>query len=457
MADLSIFRTSEEDTVMQDNGNGVAHFSNGFVNPESRADDEPNGSVHDDSEDDDESVSDLDNPIEHPDISLRKYAFLPTGLCYDDRMKLHANADFTGQAGHPEDPGRISAIYASFRANNLVFDGDDTELLTALADSPTKWMWRIQARRATMSEICLVHTASHYAWVSGLDAMEPSRLREMTSHFDNGRKSLYVGNLTNEAALLSAGGAIETCKNVVAGKVKNAIAVIRPPGHHAEHNESMGFCLFNNVPIAAKVCQAEYPESCRKVLILDWDVHHGNGIQNMFYDDPNILYISLHVYQNGEFYPGRPEDGSDLPDGGIENVGRRLGMGKNINIGWHDKGMGDGEYMAAFQKIVMPVAQEFNPDLVIVAAGFDAANGDELGGCYVTPACYSQMTHMLMSLANGKIAVCLEGGYNLMAISRSALAVAKTLMGEPPMRIKVPPLNHMSARVLHQVKHCHAP
>lgn len=130
--------------------------------------------------------------------------------------------------------------------------------------------------------------------------------------------------------------------------------------------------------------------------------------------------------------------------------------GKNVNIGWHIQGMGDGEYMAAFQRIVMPIAAEFNPDLVIISAGFDAAAGDQLGGCYVTPACYSHMTHMLMSLADGKVAVCLEGGYDLNAISVSALAVAQTLMGTPPKRMEIPPVNHTAERVLQEVKIHHA-
>ena len=107
----------------------------------------------------------------------------------------------------------------------------------------------------------------------------------------------------------------------------------------------------------------------------------------------------------------------------------------NVNIPWPSKGMGDGDYLYAFQSVVMPIANEFDPDFVIIAAGFDAAAGDELGGCFVTPACYAHMTHMLMSLANGKVAVCLEGGYNFSAISKSALAVTRTLMGEPPDRM----------------------
>lgn len=226
-------------------------------------------------------------------------------------------------------------------------------------------------------------------------------------------------------ARLSAGGAIEACRAILNRQVKNAIAVIRPPGHHAEHQEPMGFCIFNNVPIAVKACQREFGEGCRKVLILDWDVHHGNGVQQAFYDDPNVLYISLHVHQDGKFYP--PGNYGDHL-----HCGSGPGVGKNINIPWRTAGMTDADYLLAFQKIVMPIAQDFKPDLVVVSAGFDAAEGDMLGKCHVSPAGYAQMTHMLMSLAEGKVAVCLEGGYNLRSIAVSALAVTRTLMGEPP-------------------------
>ncbi|KAH8677501.1 hypothetical protein BX600DRAFT_430846 [Xylariales sp. PMI_506] len=389
-------------------------------------------------------------------MSLAKQNRLPTGCCYDDRMKLHANADFGPTPHHPEDPRRIEEIMKIFKKAGLVFTGSDTQLADILRDTPTKYMWRVPARDATKQEICTVHTPSHFDWVKSLVDMDTQTLRQLSHTMDQGRASLYVGAMSYEAALLAAGGAIETCKNVVAGRVKNAFAVIRPPGHHAEYDTPMGFCLFNNVPIAAKVCQREYPETCRKILILDWDVHHGNGIQNMFYEDPNILYISIHVYANGEFYPGRPEN-SFMPDGGIEAVGDGLGKGRNVNIGWANQGMGDGEYLAAFQKIVMPIAQEFDPDLVIISAGFDAAAGDELGGCFVTPDCYAHMTHMLMSLAGGKVAVCLEGGYNLKAISQSALAVARTLMGEPPPKMKLPRIEKEAAKVLAKVQACQAP
>lgn len=387
---------------------------------------------------------------DQPDVREPGRGQLSTGLCYDDRMKLHANADFGGKPHHPEDPGRIEHIYAKFKKEGLVFLGTPEEAVQVKITNPTKYMWRIPARRATEPEICTVHSPQHYDWVRSLSTKSTAELRHITKVMDAGRESVYVGSMTFEAALISVGGAIETCKAVVSGTVKNGFAVIRPPGHHAEPDCAMGFCMFNNVPVAARVCQNDYPDICRKILILDWDVHHGNGIQNMFYDDPNVLYISTHVYNNGTFYPGTP-DNPDMPDGGLDKCGAGLGEGKNINIGWHDQGMGDGEYMAAFQRIVMPIAREYNPDLVIISAGFDAAEGDELGGCFVSPACYAHMTHMLMSLACGKVAVCLEGGYNLLAISNSALAVAQTLMGEPPPRMQLLGINKEADRTLQAV------
>lgn len=182
----------------------------------------------------------------------------------------------------------------------------------------------------------------------------------------------------------------------------------------------------------------------KKILIIDWDIHHGNGIQQAFVDDPNVLYISLHVHADGKFYPFGPA-------GEIAFDGTGKGRGMNINIGWEEQGRTDGDYLMAFQHIIMPVANEYDPDLVLVASGFDAAQGDQLGGCHITPAGYSQMTHMLMSLANGKVVVCLEGGYNLRSISVSALAVTKTLMGQPPTRVGDSVATESGARTIFQV------
>ncbi|KAJ5992086.1 histone deacetylase [Penicillium sp. IBT 35674x] len=344
-------------------------------------------------------------------------ASMPSGLCYDSEMRYHCEIRPTSDI-HPEDPRRIYYIYKALCQAGLV---DDEISARPLVHQTLK---RIMPRRATREQISTVHTGEHYEFVQGTKDMSDEDLVLLEQQ----RDSIYFNQLTFEAARLSAGGAIETCLAVARHDVKNAIAVIRPPGHHAEHDKAMGFCLFNNVSVAARVCQNTLGESCRKIMILDWDVHHGNGIQKAFYDDPNILYISIHVHQGGAFYPGGHY-------GDMEMCGEGPGVGKNINIPWGSQGMGDGDYMHAFQQVVMPIAREFDPDLVIVAAGFDAAAGDILGGCFVTPACYAQMTHMLMSLARGKIAVCLEGGYNLESIAKSALSVTKTLMGDPPERL----------------------
>ncbi|KAL8693098.1 MAG: hypothetical protein Q9218_002022, partial [Villophora microphyllina] len=353
-------------------------------------------------------------------MPLIRPELLATGLCYDVRMRYHCELDPPKQRldFHPEDPRRIYHIYRELCQAGLY---QDPNFSVPTVEKPLQ---RIQARNATPQEICLVHTAVHYNFVANTASLSDEELILLERTLD----SIYFNKLTFTSALLSAGGAIETCKAVMSGQVKNAIAVIRPPGHHAECNRPMGFCLFDNVSIAAKVCQADYPELCRKILILDWDVHHGNGIQQAFEQDPNVLYISIHVHEDGTFYPQGPY-GDHL------HCGVGPGLGKNINIPWPTKGMGDADYLYAFQQVVMPVAYNFDPDLVIIAAGFDAAIGDQLGGCFVSPTCYAHMAHMLMPLAKGKLVVCLEGGYNLASISKSALAVTRTLIGEPPDRL----------------------
>lgn len=380
-----------------------------------------------------------------PRTAVLPYASSKTGLVYDPRMRFHAELpDLNLKADdiHPEDPRRIHAIFDEIRQAGLVSSSmlDD--------DTNEEHCWRILIREATKPEILLVHTLEHYELVEALQDMDEDELRIRAEGLD----SIYFNNATFESAKLAAGGAIEACKAVVQGAVRNAIAIIRPPGHHAESDKPSGFCIFNNVPIATRVCQNAYPETCRKVLILDWDVHHGNGIQHAFYDDPNVLYISLHVFKGGSFYP-------NLPDGGLDFCGEGPGEGKNVNIPWEEHGMGDSEYLYAFQEVVMPIASEFDPDLVIISAGFDAAEGDLLGGCHVTPPCYGHMTNMLMRLAKGKLVVCLEGGYNLRSIARSALAVTRVLMLEPPDRLDeddLPAPRESAVLTVQQVKRQHS-
>lgn len=356
-----------------------------------------------------------------PKSEMLPYSSSRSGLVYDVRMRFHTeplDAMLSEDDIHPEDPRRIMEIFNELAEAGLV------ETPSHHVPDPDFSLWRINARPATEEEICLVHTRDHYARVREYQSFSQETLNEMASDMD----SVYLHPATYSCASLSAGGAIEAARAVVGGHVRNAVAVIRPPGHHAEHDAPGGFCFFNNVSVAARVCQQDFPDKCRKILILDWDVHHGNGVQRAFYNDPNVLYISIHVHMNGTFYPSNNY-------GDHTHCGEGPGEGKNVNIPWSSQGMGDGDYMFAFQQVVMPIAQEFDPDLVIVAAGFDAADGDRLGKCFVTPPCYAHMTHMLMSLAKGKVVVCLEGGYNLQSIAKSAVAVTRTLMGEPPDRL----------------------
>lgn len=359
------------------------------------------------------------------------YSTAQTGLVYDVRMRFHVEAIPTENDVHPEDPRRIHAIFEAFVDAGLAW--------TKSSHGPSSYyMGRIYAREATKQEVCLVHTERHWDWIQSLSSKTAEELVDELQHPGEYQQmdSVYLSPNTPFCAALSAGGAIEACRAVVLGKVRNAFAVIRPPGHHAEREDVKGFCFYDNVSIATRVCQQEFGERCRKVFILDWDVHHGNGIQQANYDNPNVLYISLHVHKDGRFYPEGSYRDRREPYGDHLHCGEGAGLGMNVNIPWRNHGMGDADYIYAFQQVVMPIAMEFDPDLVIIAAGFDAAEGDMLGGCHVTPVGYAHMTHMLLSLAQGRVAVCLEGGYNLESIARSACAVGRTLMGEPPDRLE---------------------
>lgn len=347
------------------------------------------------------------------------YTPLKTGIVYDVRMRYHAKiftSYFEYIDPHPEDPRRIYRIYKRLAEAGLI---QDTSL--SGVDDIGPLMVKIPIREATAEEILEVHSKEHLTFIESTESMTRDQLLEETEKGD----SIYVNNDSFLSAKLSCGGTIEACKAVIEGKVKNSLAIVRPPGHHAEPDTPGGFCLFSNVAVAAKNILKSYPESVRKIVIVDWDIHHGNGTQKSFYDDPRVLYISLHRYENGKFYPGTKY-------GSFSNAGEGKGEGFTLNIPWRTAGMTDGDYIYAFRKVVIPIIAEFDPDLVIVSSGFDAADGDIIGGCHVTPAGYGYMTHLLKGIAKGKLAVILEGGYNLDSISKSALGVAKVLVGEPP-------------------------
>ncbi|KAK4477806.1 hypothetical protein RD792_017068 [Penstemon davidsonii] len=239
------------------------------------------------------------------------------------------------------------------------------------------------------------------------------------------------------ALLVSRGipeGGKQVAEKVAKGELDSAFAIVRPPGHHAEEDEPMGFCLYNNVAVATSFLLNErvrtgfiLPElGIKKVLIVDWDVHHGNGTQKMFYKDPRVLFFSVHRHECGTFYP-TGEDGSYVM------IGEGPGEGYNINVPWENGRCGDADYLAVWDHILVPVAKEFNPDIVIISAGFDAAIGDPLGGCRVSPYGYSILLDKLMEFAGGKIVMALEGGYNLNSLANSVHACVEVLLQQKPV------------------------
>nr|VDC72238.1 unnamed protein product [Brassica rapa] len=322
-----------------------------------------------------------------------------TAVGFDERMLLHSEFEVKAQP-HPERPDRLRAIAASL-ATAGVFPGRCLP---------------IHAREITKQELQMVHTSEL------VDAVNiTSQL--LYSYFTT---DTYANEYSARAARLAAGLCADLATEIYSGRVKNGFALVRPPGHHAGIKHAMGFCLHNNAAVAALVAQAA---GARKVLIVDWDVHHGNGTQEIFEQNKSVLYISLHRHEGGNFYPGT---------GAADEVGTNGAEGYCVNVPWSCGGVGDKDYIYAFQHVVLPIASAFSPDFVIVSAGFDAARGDPLGCCDVTPAGYSRMTQMLGDICGGKMLVILEGGYNLRSISSSATAVIKVLLGENPENDDLP-------------------
>ncbi|TBU50538.1 histone deacetylase complex protein [Dichomitus squalens] len=390
---------------------------------------QPNGDIAHDSMDVDGVSTALEDPtlkvLSDPPrtraaslpATLRESAY-QVGYVYSSKMMTHSCI-----RSHCEQPERISRIFDILKQNGCLSE-----------------MKQLPIRRVLREEVLLVHSQSLWDKVLALHSLTDQDIADSEAYYND--LSLYVHPTTPYAAQLSAGGVIEASLAVARGEVKKAFAIVRPPGHHAEPDEHMGFCFFNNVSIAAKVVQLRTP--IKKILILDWDVHHGNGTQRAFNDDPSVLYISLHRYEGGNFYPNGPF-------GSMTSCGEGRGLGYSVNIPWPEPGMGDADYILAFQRIVMPIALEFSPDLVMISAGFDAADGDDLGECHVSPAGYAHMTHMLCSLAGGKVVVALEGGYCLDAIANSALAVTQVILGGMPPQLEPMIASEAATETIYQV------
>lgn len=295
--------------------------------------------------------------------------------------------------GHPESPERLERVMETLE-NTGIF-----ERLMALEPAP-----------ATAAEIELVHSAAHHLRVQQVAARGGGHLDHDT----------YVNEHSYEAALLAAGGGNTAVRAVMRGDVDNAFCLVRPPGHHATPDRGMGFCLFNNVAIAARVAQNEF--GLERVLIVDFDVHHGNGTQDTFFEDPSVLYFSTHQY--GFFYPGT---------GNWRETGRGQGAGTTVNVPL-PAGVGDNGYAIVFRDLLWPIARHFGPQLMLISAGFDAHWSDPLAAMLLSLTGYANLVRelrdMAQSLCDGRIVFTLEGGYHLDVLAYSTLNAFYTLLGD---------------------------
>ncbi|MCH8151727.1 MAG: histone deacetylase [Planctomycetes bacterium] len=315
-------------------------------------------------------------------------------------------------AGHPERPDRLRAICEK------------------LKHSPIPKVRWVEPHPAARELIERVHQPAY------VDQLEAFRGRSAALDADT---TVSPGSIP--AAYLAAGAAIEAVSAVGTGPVKRAFALVRPPGHHAEADRAMGFCLFNNVAVAAAHARAAL--GCQRILIVDWDVHHGNGTQHIFWDRQDVMLFSTHRYP---FYPGT---------GGVDEVGTAQGAGFTVNVPLPE-GVGDGEYQAIFRELLVPIADDFAPDLILVSAGFDAHRQDPLGGMAVTEDGFASLCATVCDLADrcaqGRLALVLEGGYDLTALADSVHACVNVLSGWRP---EPPSPGHGAAPIIEQVRDAH--
>ncbi|XP_051237559.1 polyamine deacetylase HDAC10 isoform X2 [Dicentrarchus labrax] len=279
----------------------------------------------------------------------------------------------------------------------------------------------VPVREATDADILLVHSEEYLEAVKKTPYMTLEDLKEFTLQYGD----VYFHPNIYHCAKLAAGAALQLVDSVMTGKVRNGMALVRPPGHHSMSSAANGFCVFNNVAIAAQYAKQKY--GLKRVLIVDWDVHHGQGVQYCFEDDPSVLYFSWHRYEHQKFWP-------QLRESDYDSVGKEKGAGFNINVPWNKVGMKNSDYLSVFCHVLLPVAYEFCPDLVLVCAGFDSAIGDPEGEMCASPDIFAHLTHLLMNLAGGKLCAVLEGGYNLTSLPQSVCQTVQTLLGDPAPR-----------------------
>lgn len=328
-----------------------------------------------------------------------------TGIIYHSDYLKHD----TGL--HPENKERLISIISHLKKTGILERLD-----------------LIKPRRAELNELQYIHHRDHIEKVR--------RCSEIKLQLD---PDTILSTESYDVATLAAGGAI-TAVDVVIDNVENSFALVRPPGHHATPVRSMGFCLFNNVAIAARHAQKK---GLKHVLIVDWDVHHGNGTQEAFYGDPSVLYFSTHQYPH---YPGT---------GWMDEVGKGEGLGYNINVPL-PVGTDDSGFVAAFEEILLPAALEFSPDIVLISAGFDASLSDGLAGMKMSAEGFALLASIVKSITKkscvGKLAAVLEGGYNIALLPESIASVLEVFMGKEPLRKDESPLSPQVRDRLEEVK-----
>ncbi len=330
-------------------------------------------------------------------IRPRTLASPPRAFLVDDpRFDLHS---LGGPAGgyHPERPQRLLAARA------------------ATGTSGVQWT-SVPAREATLEELSLVHSARF------VDSLEELRGRRTYLDADT-----YVSPDSVAAARLAAGAVVDMVDRMIDGPEGRAVALLRPPGHHARPDQAMGFCLLNSVAVAAAHARAR---GLSRVLVVDWDVHHGNGTQEMFWRTPGVLYASTHQYP---FYPGTGDASED---------GEAEGRGFTVNVPL-TAGGGDDVIRGAFERVLLPVAREYAPELVLVSAGFDASERDPLAGMKLSTAAFGWMARALADVADetasGKIALILEGGYDLVALESGLGAAIAGCVGGASFELPADP------------------
>jgi acetoin utilization deacetylase AcuC-like enzyme len=311
--------------------------------------------------------------------------FLHTGLVADPICKEH----LTGP-DHPECPDRYDAVFLALNRSGLI-----------------DHLQKIPCRSALDGEVLMCHTPDYLALVK--------------NETSSGRTWLTTGDTeisprSLDAALYTVGGVLNAVDAVCRGNMKNAFCLVRPPGHHASADRGMGFCIFNNVAIAARHAQQKH--GLERILIVDWDVHHGNGTQDIFYEDDSVFYFSLHQHP---LYPGT---------GSSVEIGTGRGRGATMNVPL-PAGSGRHEVLSAFERYLLPAMEAFKPDMIFISAGFDSRVGDPLGGLTLTDDDFAEMTRVLIALAaqhaHGRIVSVLEGGYNLGGLAAAAMAHVRAL------------------------------